>query len=244
MKPFIGITMGSIHGARVNLDYETNYLLVANDYIKAIVKAGGIPVSIPIVNSEDFIKLIVQKIDGVILSGGYDVSPWIYGEHPRKGLGRVNLERDIFEVKLVKEVVKRNIPLLGICRGCQVINVALGGTLIQDINEEINTKIPHTYRLSLRYEVHRIKIDPKSKLAKILGTTELIVNSSHHQAVKRVGKGLRAVAWADDGIIEAIESEGDNFVIGVQWHPERILNEVNLRLFREFVKTCSKYARE
>lgn len=239
MRPIIGITTSQVHSSQIKLGYESYYLLLSKNYVTAIEKAGGTAIIIPL--SQNNVLTFIELIDGLLLSGGGDISPWLYGCEPRVGLKSVNVERDLFEIRLVREAINRGIPILGICRGCQLLNVALGGTLVQDISSEIKTNIPHFYITPPSFRVHKVKLDPSSKLAKIYGTTELMVNSSHHQAVNKLGKGLKAVAWAPDGVIEGIESMEERFIIGVQWHPERILDNLQLKLFKEFIKHCKEY---
>jgi len=203
--------------------------------VNAVVKAGGIPLILPIVT--EFIDEYIDVIDGLLISGGGDVNPWIYNEQPSKWLRRVNPLRDIFEIELVKRAVKEKLPVLGICRGIQLINVALGGTLIQDIEHEVKSDIPHSLtNVPRSFRAHLVKLDPNSKLAQILGVLELKVNSFHHQAVKALGNGLKAVAYAPDGVIEAIENIDGSYIVGVQWHPEEMLDEVQLKLFKSLIK--------
>ncbi|MGC9068618.1 MAG: gamma-glutamyl-gamma-aminobutyrate hydrolase family protein [Thermoprotei archaeon] len=226
MKPFVGITSYTVNGASIERPkrptaYEYTFQIVSMDYVLAVIRAGGVPVVIPPTTDETLLESYVEKLDGFIFTGGDDISPYFYGESPVRGLGTVDVERDIYELKLIKMILDRKKPLLAICRGIQVLNVALGGTLYQDLPTEHPSKINHSYTVSSKsYPSHYVRIDEKSKLAKITGTLRIAVNSFHHQAIKTLGKGLRAVAWSDDDIVEAVELEEENFVLGVQWHPE------------------------
>jgi len=226
MSPLIGITSYTVNGSSIGRPnrpnaYEYTFQMVSMDYISAVIRAGGVPVIIPPTTNEDLLAVYVKKLDGFVFTGGDDISPYLYGETPIKGLGYVDVERDIYEIKLIRMILKYKKPLLAICRGIQVLNVALGGTLYQDLPTEYPSKINHSYTISSKsYPAHYVKIDERSRLAKIVGTTRLAVNSFHHQAIKKLGEGLKPIAWSDDDIIEAVELEGENFVIGVQWHPE------------------------
>lgn len=207
-------------------------------YVNAIVKAGGVPLVLPVV--VELIDEFLEAVDGLLLSGGGDIDSQFYNEKPSKWLKNVNPLRDSFELELVRRATRMKIPILGICRGIQVINVALGGTLIQDIKSEIRSSIVHDLtKVSDDFKAHSVKIDPNSKLAQILGVRELTVNSFHHQAIKRLGKGLKAVARAPDGVIEAVESTSHGYVVGVQWHPERMLDNIQLKLFRSLIDSSS-----
>ncbi len=244
MTPLIGITSYTVNGALIGRPkrpnaYEYTFQMVSMDYVLAIVRAGGVPVIIPPTTNESLLETYAKKLDGFVFTGGDDISPYLYGEVPIKGLGSVDVERDLYEIKLIRMILEYNKPLLAICRGIQVLNVALGGTLYQDLPSEHPSKINHSYTISSKsYPAHYVKIDEKSKLARIVGTTRLAVNSFHHQAIKKLGNGLQATAWADDNIIEAVELEGENFVIGVQWHPETMAEKdtPSQQIFNALVK--------
>jgi len=234
MKPKIGITSSIKRSSRLRLNPSEEYSFLSTKYVSAIVKAGGVPLVLPTV--VELIDEFLEVVDGILLSGGGDVDPRFYNEKPSEWSKSINPLRDSFEIELVKRAVKMKLPVLGICRGIQVLNVALGGTLIQDIKNKLKSSVPHTLVGVLSSQrAHLIKVVPGSKLARILGVEELKVNSSHHQAVKELGEGLRAVAHAPDGVIEAVESVGDNYILGVQWHPERILDDIQLRLFKSLI---------
>lgn len=200
-------------------------------YAKAVEDAGGLPLIIPIVNLRENVKAVAQLADGFIFSGGDDIRPGYYGEEPLLPLELSPDERTDFEIALFTEVLRLKKPVLGICLGSQLINVALGGSLYQDIPLEISKAINH------RGE-HIISIKEGSLLYNILvGVKTLSVNSAHHQSVKTTGKYLVVCAEAPDGVVEAIEIPDHPFLLGVQWHPERDLdNEYTRRLFDAFVK--------
>lgn len=215
MKPVIGLTMFN------EKNDDRVYSSLSNNYINSIRLAGGVPLLIPI-NEED-INQYIDMVDGVLFTGGGDLAPELYGESPIPELGDVSEERDSFELKLFNKVYEAGKPILGICRGCQLINVALGGTLYQDINAQLDNVEMHSPD-KLRDEVqHSVNIDKNSLLYKLLGKEELETNSFHHQAVKALGTNLRVTAKSKDDIIEAYESTNGSKLICVQWHPEDLV---------------------
>lgn len=204
-------------------------------YIEAIKRVGGIPLVIPYIDLEIRKDEFFDLFDGFLLSGGGDVHPMFYGEEPRK-TEKVIPERDKFEIEIVKKCFENKKPILGICRGLQVMNVSMGGTLIQDIESYIEHKQSAPYNKL----THSIIIDKKSQLYEIFGKEELMVNSFHHQAIRKLGEELKISAKAKDEIVEAIESEKHPFFIGVQFHPEHLFeeNEIFFNLFKSFVECC------
>jgi|HigsolmetaAR202D_1030399.scaffolds.fasta_scaffold00357_26 putative glutamine amidotransferase len=240
MKPIIGIPCGStkdtpwsppMHGHR-------------QTYIDAVVQAGGVPFLIPLVDDEEVLRTLYNQLDGLLLAGGGDIAPSYYGEEPHENLGSVDELRDRVEIPLTRWAVADGKPVLGICRGIQMLNVALGGTLYQDIGSQLANTSDHRdsmHKEDWSYMAHGLSIDPESKLASMLGVTVFQTNSLHHQAVKDVAPGLRAVGWAPDGVIEALEGTGDQFIVGVQCHPEALQAETDPRwrgMFRAFVESC------
>ena len=208
-------------------------------YLRKILNEGASVLIIPPFFSDE----IADSLDGLVLSGGDDVDPRFYGELPRD-VGSIEPIRDETEIKLIREFRRRDKPVMGICRGAQVINVSMGGTLIQDIKTEVSGAIKHWWsrresEVPYWYPTHRVRIDRDSMLFNIIGNEVIWVNSFHHQAIKRVGSGLKAVAWSDDGIIEAVEAE-KGFLLGIQWHPEGMEDEPSRRIFKSFVEACKK----
>ncbi len=240
MKPIIGITC--------SYDWNKGYFRLNRAYVTAIERAGGVPIILPSI-SPDNVREIVGIVDGVLLSGGVDIDPHLYGEKPIHKMGKIDPDRDLFEIELTKEVLRRELPLLAICRGIQVLNVAAGGTLYQDIESQVKGSIKHKWHTPSgldappSYPTHIVKIKAGSMLHKIFGKQELRVNSFHHQAVKDVGKKFIATAWAEDEVIEAIEYTGSSFILGVQWHPEWMMNSEMMKIFEEFVKRAAELAR-
>ncbi len=231
-KPVIGIS-SYVEGTTARLGLT---------YIESVRKAGGIPVVIPLTVDTAQIADIIAVIDGLILSGGEDVSPFLFDEEPHKNLGEVVPDRDIFDLELAKQMLAAGKPILAICRGEQVLNVALGGSLYQDIPSQVTGAIQHSQKAPRNYGSHSIRIVEHSLLYKILKTKELKVNSFHHQAVKKLGKGLKITATAPDGIVEAVELEGFP-VLGLQFHPEGFVYSGNmdfLPIFEWLVKSCGE----
>jgi len=236
MKPIIGISGGHLidSGGRFP-GYKRAY--VNDDYVQSVVKAGGIPYIIPVVDDEAVIEQQIQQLDGLILSGGDDVSPLLYGEEPLTKLGPTSPERDAFDKLLIKYAIVQKKPILAICRGVQILNVAFGGSLYQDLSYKEEANIRHDQYSRTDMPTHTVIIHEDSKLFAILGHSAL-VNSFHHQAIKRVAEGFKVTATARDGVIEAIEKEGEDYVVGVQWHPEMMAAKTPamLALFRNFVE--------
>jgi putative glutamine amidotransferase len=194
-----------------------------NAYVHALENAGLVPVVVPPLTSNESVHAILSRVDGLLLTGGEDVEPSLYGQPRSPNCGEPNVQRDHTEIALVKAARDLRLPVLAICRGPQLLNVALGGTLIQDIPAEIANALPHNARDDRAARVHKVSIDEGSKLADAIGETNITVNSLHHQSVRDVAPGLRASAKAPDGVVEGIESRDDDWwAVGVQWHPEEM----------------------
>ncbi|MGI8920105.1 MAG: gamma-glutamyl-gamma-aminobutyrate hydrolase family protein [Solirubrobacteraceae bacterium] len=213
-------------------------------YLQAVERAGGLPVVLPPLEL-DRISPLLDRLSGVLLSGGPDLDPGAYGRAAHPELGDTEPQLDVFEVQLAREADARGLPILGICRGAQALNVARGGTLHQHLPEITDGSIAHRQRQPGTEPTHEVRIAPRSRVAAVLGTRRLAVNSFHHQGVDLLGKGLRAVAWADDGVVEAIEGWGKSLLLGVQWHAETLVdNPAQLALFRRLVTVCEERERE
>ena len=208
---------------------------VNEDYITSVVNAGGLPYILAIHDRLDLLEQQLSMVDGVIISGGFDVDPVFYGENPHPALGETYPRRDRFELKVIEVALKLNKPIFGICRGLQILNTYFGGTLWQDNQLAGSTMYKHTQSTTYRQETHSVSIDKNSFLATILGENAM-VNSYHHQSIQQLGKGLRKIAWANDGIVEAIQADEHDCVFGVQWHPEMLQdNQQQQAIFKYFV---------
>ena len=206
-RPLIGIT--SVYS--VNNKSGTNWVDFA--YIKAITETGGAPLILPTISEEEIMQRYVEHLDGLVLVGGDDIPPSVYGQKAHETVKIMSTQRYNFEKSLISLWWARGKPLLGICLGMQFTNIVAGGSLIQDIPSQVGTTVKHR-------GYHNVKIEPKSSLAKILGSEQAYVYSNHHQAVKEIGRNLKIIARSEDGIVEAMERTDGKFGLFVQWHPE------------------------
>ncbi len=240
--PLIGIP------TYATLSNTTHRPLYANNrsYARAVQRAGGAPVFIPL-SEDDYLgaicETLVAKLDGLLLSGGADIDPASYHEERLPFCGAIEPERDALELALTRKAMERGLPIFGICRGMQLLNVACGGSLYQDIVSQRTESLRHPQMEHPRdYRAHSIRIDEKSRLATILDTQTHHVNSLHHQAVKDAGAGLTVTAWAEDGVAEALEARDYPYALAVQYHPEELVESDPLShaLFVAFVEACRK----
>jgi putative glutamine amidotransferase len=207
-------------------------------YVESVERAGGVPVVVPVLPPE-LVDDVIGTLGGLLLTGGGDVQPSRYGAKPLGETRGVDPARDAFDIRLLEVAVERDMPVLATCRGMQVLNVALGGSLVQHVPAV--TGQDHDHNELWREPVHRVKIEPDSHLAEALGATELEVNSIHHQAVEEAAPGTRAVAWAEDDTIEAIELPASPQVVAVQWHPELLEDQPEQQgLFRQLVENARR----
>lgn len=221
-KPLIALTCG-----RRNLATEAGALqtvLTGCDmqYVDAVVRAGGAPLLVPCVSDPQILEAVAGRTDGVLLTGGGDVSPMEYGEEPHPKTSLQDPVRDALELGLARLAVERGLPLLGVCRGIQTLNIALGGTLVQDIPSQVTGALLHSARPVVPTGIHSVSVEPGSLLARVMGEAPLAVNSYHHQAVKDLGRGLRVNCTALDGVIEGVEAEDGRPILAVQFHPEEL----------------------
>ena len=244
MRPFIGITCSRLVGEAWGLYARGHFMdYTFGEYIQAIQQSGGAPVIIPVVQNNDTLRTIIDRLNGLILSGGPDVNPKFYGEHPLASLEDTDEGLDLMELKIAKMAFKKDVPILAICRGIQVLNVSQGGTLYQDITHEVPESINHIQKADKSVNTHSIQIHKKTILFNIFKREEIWINGKHHQAIKGLGQGLIASAHAPDTIIEAVEHPNKRFVLGVQWHPEGTW-ETDLyskRLFRAFIQAANSH---
>jgi putative glutamine amidotransferase len=238
LRPLIGITTSNYHITGRSWGYN----IAPTGYIRAVAEAGGLPVLIPVAVDPDTLHEIYASLDGILVSGGADIDPQRYGAERNPATQQSDPERDSAEITLTRWAVDDDHPLLGICRGNQVLNVALGGTLIQDIPSLGNSPLRHDIDSGQPggHHVHEVDLDANSRLAGILGAVRLPVNSMHHQAVDRVAPGLHVTACAPDGVVEALEMPDKHFVLSVQWHPEEMVrvDDAMKPLFRAFVEAA------
>jgi putative glutamine amidotransferase len=228
-KPLIGIACGLD-------DQHRKEFFLPTRYVDAVKAAGALPVALPVLGATEAAEL-ADRVDGVVLIGGLDIPPDLYGEEAHPETVCVPRARPQFELKLIEASCQRRKPILGICYGCQILNVAFGGTLIQDIPSQVQTNIAHGGTPPPR---HAVQLESDSHLRDILQSPHIEIVSSHHQSVKTVGAGVRVVARAPDGVIEATEFPVEHFVVGVQWHPEMDAESVyTKRLFKAFVEAAT-----
>lgn len=240
MRPLIGISCGV---------FPRNEPLrpifgISQSYALAVERAGGLPVLIPPQPDREALRAVSARIDGLLLPGGGDIDPACYGEELLPICGAIEPERDHLEISLAQLALEDGRPIFGICRGMQLLNVATGGALYQDITAQRPGAPPHPttdYQGKRDQTAHAIEIQPGSLLAGIMGTTHHAVNSFHHQAVKQPGSGVELLAWSEDGILEAMVVPGHPFALAVQFHPEELIlvDPASQRLFDAFVQACA-----
>jgi len=235
-------------GIPCRFNWTTNYYELRETYAEAIYVAGGTPLLVPLIPEPDFIDSIIDHLDGVCLSGAVnDVDPLRYGREPKPELGPVVPRRDETDMLLLQAAEERRLPILAICFGIQSLNVYRGGTLIQDVTTEVKGALKHMQGEVFWRRSHSINITEDSVLARLAGSTNTAVNSHHHQAIDIVGRDLVPIAWAADGVIEAVvDPRTDRFVLGVQWHPEVSWNNdpLSLSIFNHFISVVRSRANE
>jgi putative glutamine amidotransferase len=242
-RPIIGITCSRSVDGRWS-DYSLGHFMdfAFDAYGQAVLNCGGAPLLVPISQDKSSLAAICERLDGLILSGGPDINPRYYGQESRPGLMDVDEPQDRMELELTRQALAVDLPVLGICRGLQILNVALGGTLVQDIVRQIPKAGNHSPRADRSTVTHKVRIEPRTRLHGILQRRTLWVNSKHHQAVSRPAPGLAVCAVATDGVIEALEAGDREFVVAVQWHPEGLWHaDVSARrLFKALVAAAAK----
>jgi putative glutamine amidotransferase len=231
--PLIGVSTS----LTVNAHPERAY--VNSTYLYAVQQAGGVPVPLPPQLSSRSWERLAAGLDGLLLTGGGDIDPALFGEAPHSTLYDVAPLRDTFEVAAARWALEHRMPILCVCRGMQVLNVALGGSLYQDVGTEPGTTLAHSQKEPRDQPTHKVTVAPGSRLADVLGAEEVETNSMHHQAIKKLGHGLTAVAWAPDQIVEGLElPDHPGFALAVQWHPEELVghSDAARRLFAALVR--------
>lgn len=234
MRPIIGVTP--------YMEIDQSRYMVSNANIKAIYEAGGMPFILPYVLQEQDLNQITSQLDGLYLTGGDDIDPTLFGEEPHPKLGSIIPNRDRFEIALTKKMLTINKPILAVCRGSQILNIAAGGDMYQDIYTQINQPLlQHSQKAPREHGSHFVYVTKGSLLHQVTGGETLRVNSVHHQANRDVPPSLQITGKASDGIIEAIESKEHRFVLGVQWHPESMAlagDAPSVKLYERFVAVC------
>ncbi len=238
-RPRIGITM--------RIEYETQRFYLARSYSEAVEAAGGIPLHIGLIPNRDYISEAVGELDGILLPGSdSDVDPQLYGRDPHRRLGSVHSIKDRTDLLVLEEVERMGLPILAICFGMQVLNVARGGTLIQDIASMMPEAIKHQQGAPREHRSHRVRFLEGSRVRELAGKDMAMVNSHHHQAIEKVGSHLVATAWTADGLVEALEDPREGrYALGVQWHPEIAWEEDEFsgKLFSSFTSAAAEYRR-
>jgi putative glutamine amidotransferase len=237
MPSIIGITTN--HSSNT---YNQTTVLLNEAYIKAIMQAGGVPVLIPSLIADDGWDALYPRLDGILFTGGGDISLGHFKGDPHPRIDDVDPPRDSVELNLLHASVADGKPFLGICRGCQLVNVGLGGTLYTHIPDQLPNALDHSYPGNMRTVlVHEVKIDEGTHIADVLGEPIVKVNSHHHQGLKDIASSLRVAGHSPDGLVEAIELPDHPFGLAVQWHPEWLTDQQSTRnLFRRFVEAAGK----
>jgi putative glutamine amidotransferase len=237
MKPVIGITTNQSQNA-----YGQPTIMLMQSYVHAVLQAGGVPILIPSLIMEDGWDALYDRLDGVLFSGGGDIGLEHFPGEPHPRIDDVDLARDSIELKLVNAAAADDKPFLGICRGCQIVNVALGGTLYTHIPDQLPNALDHDYPGNKRTVlVHEVQIEEGTRVAEIYGEPIIKVNSLHHQGLKDIPPSLRIAGRSSDGLVEAIELPDHPFGLAVQWHPEWLIDQERTRnLFRKFVEAAGK----
>ncbi len=237
MKPLIGITTNNTTNS-----YGQPIVMVQQSYVRAVMQAGGVPVLIPSSIADDGWDAAYSRLDGILFSGGGDISLDYFPGDPHPRIDDVDLDRDSVELKMIQTAASDGKPFLGICRGCQVMNVAFGGTLYTHIPDQLPGALDHSYPGNMRTVlVHEVKIEEGTHVAEIFGDPIIQVNSLHHQGLKDIAPSLRVAGHAPDGLVEAVELPDHPFGLGVQWHPEWLTDQESTRnLFRKFVEVAGK----
>ncbi|MGH7504756.1 MAG: gamma-glutamyl-gamma-aminobutyrate hydrolase family protein [Longimicrobiales bacterium] len=249
-RPLIGVPTQTLHAIDGIPEGLPHSWVMNRRYYDALAYVGAVPVMVPLFDDdEDTLRALFDRLDGVFLAGGVDLDPESYGAARHERCGRTDLARDRVEIQLVRWAVARAMPVLGVCRGMQVLNVAAGGTLHQDFDACVPGSIKHDYYPTAGYArdhlAHDVRLVAGSRLSRAFGAADAPVNSMHHQGIARLGDGLAPTAYAADGLIEALEGTGDAFVVGVQWHPEMLVetDAGTRRLFEEFVEAARDWKR-
>jgi len=246
-NPLIGVTTSEVRRAETvsptpEGEPPRHEMALGLTYMRAVEMAGGIPVVIPPLGT-DLIGPLLGRLDGICLSGGPDIHPESYDQEPHEKLGPTEPDLDRFELTIARWADLRGLPILAICRGMQALNISRGGSLIQHLPDQW-LEIEHRQKMPGQTASHRVDLAPDARLSTILGTTVIAVNSFHHQAVDRIGENLEPSGWAPDGAVEAIEDRSRDFLVGVQWHAELLVDDPDhRRVFESFTEASGEFGR-
>ena len=243
-RPLIGVATQTLPGKPGELP---DCWIMGQRYVESLRETGAAPILLPLMpHDPETMRELFDRLDGVFLTGGVDVDPARYGEEKHALCGTTDSARDAIELMLLEYALEKKLPVLAVCRGIQILNVCQGGTLYQDVSAQVPAAMKHDYfptptQPSRNYLAHDISVDLNTRLGKILGERSVPVNSMHHQAIKDLAPGLKATAYAPDGIIEAVEGTNGHYLIGVQWHPEELSQDQPgmRRLFTSFVEATT-----
>ncbi|MDQ2700565.1 MAG: gamma-glutamyl-gamma-aminobutyrate hydrolase family protein [Actinomycetota bacterium] len=247
-RPLIGVTTSEVRKAETlspipEGEPPMHEMALGITYMRAIEAGGGVPVVIPPLGT-DLIGPLLSRLDGLCLSGGPDIHPGAYDQEPHEKLGPTEPDLDRFELTIAHWADLHGLPILAICRGMQALNVSRGGSLFQHIPDRWD-QIDHRQTVPGHTASHQVDLDPEARLSTIFGSTEIAVNSFHHQAVDRIGENLTPSGWSPDGAVEAVEDRSREFLIGVQWHAELLVDDSeHLRLYTAFVDACIEFGQE
>jgi putative glutamine amidotransferase len=248
-RPLIGISASEIRQSQMIRQIQEgeppgHEIALGLNYVRAVTDAGGLGIVLP-PSDRDLVPGLLERIDGLCLSGGPDIDPSVYGAEPHSCLGPADSDLDRFEIELARGAVERDLPLLAICRGMQVLNVSRGGTLFQHLPDLSSSSLDHRQDMPGDHPGHRVELDPSSRMAASLDQSVLEVNTFHHQGVDSVGRDLVPAGWADDGLVEAVEITGQRFALGVQWHAELMGDaRAGLPLFSQLVESAQEYGQD
>lgn len=247
--PVVGVPTQTLQAIEVIPEGLPHSWVMNHRYFTALTEVSGAPFMVPLLEDERSLRALYERMDGLFLAGGVDVDPGSYGQERHEQCGRTDPDRDRVELLLARWALADGMPVFGVCRGMQVINVGCGGSLLQDCAAQYPGSIKHDYFPTAGHErdylAHAVRVEGGTRLAEVYGSTEVRVNSMHHQGIERLGEGLRSTAWAPDGLIEALEGEGSAFVLGVQWHPEMLVEKDpgTRRLFQAFTDSATEFRR-
>ena len=235
MKPVIGVTP--------SMEMDEKFYSVSKNNLLALEQAGGIPVVLPYLATQEDINQIVDQLDGLYLTGGADIDPLYFNEEPHPNLGAFIPKRDAFEIEITKKMLAKNKPILGVCKGAQILNLATGGDMYQDIYSQIEHPLhKHSQKVPRYAPSHTVELTEGSLIHRLIGKSNVRVNSFHHQANRQAGKGLIISGKASDGVVEVVESTEHHFALGIQWHPEMMGVEgkdpSSQNIFRGFISAC------